>query len=152
VTRERAFSRPGLHFGAVTVTDSTGRSTTAVAAVQVTRPAPPAFAGVTIPKQTVKVSKTGVAAVKLRCPLGTVGACAGTVTLSRVGDKKLGSAAVAIARGATRKVNVKLTRRTRSALQKARHLNATAAVSAHDANGTGHRTTGTIKLVAPPKH
>jgi hypothetical protein len=149
ITRERAFSRAGLHFAAVTVTDSTGRSSTAVAAVRVTRPALPPFGGVTIPKQTVKVSKSGVAGVKLRCPLGTVGACAGKVTLSRAGDKKMGTATVAIARGATRKVSVKLTRRSRKALKKARRLNVTASVSAHDTNGTSHRTKGTIKLVAP---
>jgi hypothetical protein len=149
VTRERAFSRAGLHFAAVTVTDSTGRSTTAVAAVRVTRPPVPPFAGVTIPKQTVKVSKSGVAGVKLRCPLGTVGACAGKITLSRAGDKKMGTATVAIARGATRKVSVKLTRRSRTALKKARRLNVIAAVSAHDTNGTSHRTKATIKLVAP---
>jgi hypothetical protein len=149
VTRERAFSRAGLHFAAVTVTDSTGRSTMAVAAVRVTRPALPPFAGVTIPKQTVRVSKSGIAAVKLRCPLGTVGACGGSITLSRAGDKKMGKASVAIARGATRKVNVKLTKRARTALRKAKRLNATAAVTAHDANGTSRRTKGTIKLVAP---
>ena len=149
VTRERAFSRAGLHFAAVTVTDSTGRSTMAVAAVRVTRPTPPPFAGVTIPKQTVRVSKSGVAAVKLRCPLGTVGACTGSVTLSRAGDRKMGRASVAIARGATRKVNVKLTRRARAALKKAKRLNVTATVSGRDANSTGRRTKSTIKLVAP---
>jgi hypothetical protein len=150
VVRERGFSRAGLHFAAVTVTDSTGRSTTAVASVLVTRPVLPPFAGVTIPKQTVKASKSGIASVKLRCPLGTVGACAGKITLSRVGDKKMGTATVAIARGATRRVSVKLTRRARAALKKARRLNVSAAVSAHDTNGTSHRTKGTIKLVAPP--
>ena len=149
VTRERGFSRAGLHFAAVTVTDSTGRSSTAVAAVRVVRPELPPFAGITIPKQTVKVSRSGVAAVKLRCPLDTVGLCAGKITLSRVGDKRLGSTSLSIARGATRKVNVQLTRRARTALTKARRLNVTAAVSAHDTNGTSHRTRGTIKLVAP---
>jgi hypothetical protein len=149
VTRERSFSRAGLHFAAVTVTDSTGRSTMAVAAVRVTRPEVPPFAGVTIPKQTVKVSRSGIAGLKLRCPLGTVGACSGKLTLSRAGDKKMGTAAVAIARGVTRKVNVKLTRRARKALAKAKRLNVTVAVSARDANATGHRTKGTIKLVAP---
>jgi hypothetical protein len=149
VTRERGFSRAGLHFAAVTVTDSTGRSTTAVAAVRVTRPALPPFAGVTIPKQTVRASKSGLVAVKLRCPLGTVGACAGKITLSRVGDKRMGTATVAIARGATRKVNVKLTRRARAALKKAKRVNVTAAVAGRDANGTSHRTKATIKLVAP---
>jgi hypothetical protein len=149
VTRERAFSRAGLHFAAVTVTDSTGRSSTAVAAVRVIRPELPPFAGITIPKQTVRVSKSGIAGVKLRCPLGTVGACSGTVTLGRAGDRKMGSASVAIARGATRKVNVKLTRRGRAALKKAKRLNATVTVAGRDANGTAHRTKGTIKLVAP---
>jgi hypothetical protein len=55
----------------------------------------------------------------------------------------------AIARGATRRVSVKLSKRTRAALVKSRRLNVTAAVSAHDANGTTRRTKGTIKLVAP---
>lgn len=149
VTREHAFSRAGLHFAAVTVTDSTGRSTTGVAAVRVTRPELPPFAGVTIPKQTVRASKSGVAGVKLRCPLGTVGACTGTVTLSRAGDRRMGAASVAIARGTTRKVNVRLTRRGLAALKKAKRLNATVTVAGRDANGTGHRTKGTIKLVAP---
>jgi hypothetical protein len=149
VSAKQGFSRAGLHFATVTVTDSTGRSATATVAVRVSAPPMPAFAGVTIPKQTLMMSRKGVAAVKLRCPLGTVGACTGRLTLSRAGDKHAGAVSFAIARGATRRVSVKLSKRTRAALVKSRRLNVTAAVSAHDANGTTRRTKGTIKLVAP---
>jgi hypothetical protein len=46
-------------------------------------------------------------------------------------------------------VSVKLSKRTRAALAKARRLNVTAAASAHDANGTTRRSKATVKLVAP---
>ncbi len=149
MTFERGFSTPGLHFGTVTVTDSTGRSSTATATVRVTAPPLPQFAGVAIPKQTVKVSKKGLAKVKLGCPADTVGACSGKLTLTRASDRNMGAVTFAVARGATRAVTVKLTSRARTALKKAKRLNSTAKSTARDANGTTRHTSGTIKLVAP---
>jgi hypothetical protein len=149
VSFARGFSTAGLHFGTVTVTDSTGRSTSATTTVRVSAPRPPKFAGVGIPNQTVKVSKQGLTKVKLRCPADTVGACTGKLTLTRASDKNMGAANFAIARGATRTVTVKLTKRARAALKKAKRLNATAKSTAHDTNGTTKRSSGTIKLVAP---
>jgi hypothetical protein len=149
VSGERAFSRRGLHSATVTVTDSTGRSTMASVTVRVGAPERPTFAGVAIPPQTVRVSKKGLAKVRLRCPADTVGACSGKLTISRAADRNMGSVAFAIARGGTRGVTVKLTKRARTALLKAKRLNATARSSAHDTNRTTKGTSGTIKLVAP---
>jgi hypothetical protein len=149
VSHEHAFSRRGLHSATVTVTDSTGRSTTAAVTVRVGAPERPSFAGVAIPPQTVKVSKKGLAKVRLRCPADTVGACSGKLTISRAADRNMGSVAFAIARGGTRGVTVKLTTRARTALLKAKRLNATVRSSAHDTNRTTKGTSRTIKLVAP---
>jgi hypothetical protein len=150
VSHMRAFSTAGLHFATVTVTDSTGRSSTATATVRVTTAVLPAFAGVAIPsRQTVKVSRQRVAGVKLSCPGGTVGACAGTLTLTRSSGHKLGAASFSIARGVSRKVSVKLSASAFNSLRKSKRQNSTAVSVAHDANGTSKRTTRAIKLVAP---
>jgi hypothetical protein len=150
VSHMRAFSTAGLHFATVTVTDSTGRTSTATATVRVTKAVLPAFAGVAIPsRQTVKVSRQRVAAVKLSCPAGTVGACVGTLTLTRSGGHKLGAASFSIARGVSRKVSVKLSTSAFQSLRRSKRQNSTAVSVAHDANGTSKRTTRVIKLVAP---
>jgi hypothetical protein len=150
VSRDRAFSRRGLHSATVTVTDSTGRTTTATVTVRVSAPALPPFAGVVIPKQTVRASKKGVAKVKLRCPAATVGACAGRLTLRRASGQQLGAVSFSLARGATRRVSVRLSSSARTLLRMSKRLNVTAVSVAHDANRTTRRTSGTVKLLAPP--
>src|SRR5256714_36355 len=137
---QHAFSAPGAHFGTVTVTDATGRATTATAGVFVRVPS---FAGVTIKKQTVKVSKKGVAKVKVGCPAGTGRACGGRLTLAGK------SAVFAIAPGGNRGVTVKLSKAKLKALGKAKRLKLVATAVAHDKNATSNTTTGRLTLVAP---
>jgi hypothetical protein len=141
---QRSFSAAGLHFGTVTVSDSTGRSATATAAVFVTAPPPPAqFAGVTIAKQKVRATKKGAVKVKVGCPAGTAGSCAGALTL---GGQK---ATFSIAPGAANSVTVKLSKAKLKALRKAKRLNITATAVAHDANGSSKTSTGKLTLLAP---
>ena len=140
-----AFSSPGSHFGIVTVTDSTGRSATAAVSVAITKPAPsPAFAGVKIAKQTVRVSRRGVAAVKVACPASTAaGPCTGGLTLA--GRR----ASFKIATGKTKKVAVKLSKPTLKTLRKHGRLHTTATARAHDAAGAAKTTHGKVTLLTP---
>ena len=145
-TVQHAFSSPGAHFGAVTVTDPTGRADTATAGVFVTVPVttpPPIFAGVTIAKQTVRVSKKGVAKVQVGCPAATVGACAGTLALAG------GRAAFSIAPRLIRNVTVRLSKGKLGALRKKKRLKVSATALAHDVNGSSKTSTGKITLLAP---
>jgi hypothetical protein len=141
---QRSFSAAGLHFGTVTVSDSTGRSATATAAVFVSAPPPPPqFAGVSIAKQTVRATKKGGVKIKVGCPAATAGACAGTLTL---GGQK---ATFSIAPGAANSVTVKLSKAKLKALRKAKRLDITATAVAHDANGSSKTSTGKLTLLAP---
>jgi hypothetical protein len=146
-TASHSFTTPGSHFGIVTVTDPAGRSASATASVLVTKPPPapaPTFAGVTIAKQTVRVSKRGVAAVKVKCPASTAaGPCAGRLTL--VGRK----ASFRVATGKTKKVAVKLSKATLKALRKKGRIKTTATARAHDAKGTSKTTHGKVTLLTP---
>jgi hypothetical protein len=137
---QRTFSTPGLHFGTVTVTDSTGRSASATAAVRV---AFPPFNGVTIAGGKVRASKKGVLKVKLSCPPSTAGACIGTLSLDG------GKTSFSIPRGVPRTVSVKLPKRSLRALRKKRKQKLTATVAAHDANGTPRTTKLKLTLLAP---
>src|SRR3954468_3562404 len=114
---QRTFSTPGLHFGTLTVTDSTGRSTSATAAVRV---AFPPFNGVTIAGGKVRASKKGVVRVKLSCPPGTAGACIGTLSLD--GAKT----SCSIPRGVPRTVALKLSKRALKLLRKKKKQQLTA--------------------------
>lgn len=149
-TVQHAFATAGVHSGTVTVTDSTGRAATATATVSVQAvPPPPPFGGVTIKTRKVRESKKGVVVVIVGCPARTAGSCAGTLTLTGPGVKKLGQAAFAITPGATRKVSVKLSKSVLSALRKAKRLKATATAVAHDANASPKRTSGKLTILAP---
>jgi PKD repeat protein len=144
---QHAFSTAGLHAGTVTVRDSTGRTSTATALVRVSR-SPVPFAGVSIPKQNVKVSKKGVAKVKVRCPAAARGRCSGTLKLAAKLRKRktIGSKAFSIKPGATGAVNVKLSKAARGRLRKNHRLNATATATAKDASGLTKVGAGTLVL------
>ncbi len=142
----RTFSASGVHFGTVTVTDSTGRSSTATASVFVAEPSPPGpipFAGVTIAKQTVRASKKGVVAVKVGCPAATAASCTGTLRLGG------GSKAFSIKSAATRKVSVRLSRKTRKQLARNKRLHLRASAKAHDGNGSARNSSGQITVLRP---
>jgi hypothetical protein len=136
---QHSFSTQGTHFGTVTVTDSTGRSTTATAAVLVHLP----FAGVTIPKQKVRASKKGKVPVKVSCRATTVGACAGTLTLG--GGRKV----FTIRPGRTGTVTVKLSTAKLNMLRKKAQLKLTATARARDSLGAKKTTTGGLTVLAP---
>jgi PKD domain-containing protein len=136
---QHSFSKPGTHFGTVTVTDSTGRGTTATATVLVHLP----FAGVTIPKQTVRASRKGKVPVKVSCRATTVGACAGTLTLGS------GKRVFTIRSGRNVTVVVKLSKATLKALRKKTQLKLTATAAARDALGARKTTTGRLTVLAP---
>jgi hypothetical protein len=153
---QHAFAAPGRHTAIVTVTDATGRSTAAAASVLVAEPSPPLlpppFAGVSIAKQRVKVSRKGVAKVKVACPADASGTCAGTLTLTaklRKKRVKIGSRRFDIAAGNTGRVAVKLSKGSRAALRKKGRLTALATGTAHDASGLTKVGTGTLTLIAP---
>jgi hypothetical protein len=137
---QRTFSTRGLHFGTVTVSDSTGRSATAAASVVVVFPP---FAGVTVGTGKVRASKKGGVKVKVSCPAGTVGSCAGTLALA--GAK----ASFSILPGATRTVTVKLSKSKLKTLRKKKRLKVTATAVAHDVNGTARTSTAAVTLLAP---
>lgn len=140
---QHTFATPGLHFGTVTVTDSTGRSATATTSVTVPKP-PPLFTGVTIAKQKVRASKEGVVKVKLRCPPSATGSCRGTLTLLGKG------AGFRIAPRRTASVAIKLPGRKLKLLRRRGTLRATARASARDASGgAAKRSSGKITLLRP---
>ena len=137
---QRTFSSPGTHFGTVTVTDATGRSATATASVFV---AFPPFAGVTIAKGKARASKKGALKVNLSCPAGTVGSCAGTLTLDGA------RANFSIPAGATKAVTVKLSKAKLKALRRKKRQSFTASAVAHDVNGVARTSTARLTLLAP---
>jgi hypothetical protein len=137
---QRSFSTPGLHFGTVTVTDSTGRSATASASV-VIPPLP--FAGVTIASQRVRASKLRLVKVAVGCPQATAASCAGVLSLAGR------TTTFFFAPGTTRKVSLKLSAKTFKKLRKKKQLKFTATAVAHDANGSQHTSTGKITLLKP---
>jgi hypothetical protein len=137
---QRTFSTPGLHFGTVTVTDPSGRSATATASAVV---AFPPFAGVAIGAGKVRASKKGVLKVKVSCPLGTAGLCAGTLGVDG------GNAAFSMPPGAQRSVAVKLPKSKLKLLRKKRKQKLTATAAARDANGTPKTSTVKLTLLAP---
>jgi hypothetical protein len=137
---QRTFSTPGLHFGTVTVSDPSGRSVTATAAVRI---AFPPFNGVTIAGGKFRASKRGALKLKVSCPGGTAGSCAGTLNLDG------GRTSFAIAPGVTKFVTVKLPRAKLKTLRKRKKQKLTVTAAAHDANGTPRTSTAKVTLLAP---
>jgi hypothetical protein len=154
VSLARTFSASGLHFATVTVTDSTGRSSTATASVFVAEPSPPpplpTFAGVSIAKQKVKVSRKGVAKVRVKCPAAASGSCTGKLKVTAKLRKRvtIGSKAFSIPAGKTAAVSVKLSKAARARVRKNGRLNAIATGTAKDANGLTKVGTGTLVLTS----
>jgi hypothetical protein len=144
------FATPGRHSATLAVMDSTGRRTTATEYLDTPAP-PPKFAGVSIAKQTLNVSRQGVAKVKVKCPKTASGSCAGTLKLTAKLRKRvrIGSARFTISAGKTRGVNVKLSRKARAKLRTNGRLNAVATGTSKDASGLTKAGTGTLVLLRP---
>jgi hypothetical protein len=143
-TVAHAFTSAGPHLATVTVSDGTGRSSTASVTLVVTvTPAP--FRGVTIAKQTVRVSRKGVAKVKVACPKAARGSCAGTLKLGLLGK----ATRFTIKRGATRAVGAKPPKARLKALRQAKRLTLTATAVSHVGKGGSKTTSGRVTLRAP---
>jgi hypothetical protein len=113
-------------------------------------PAPPppviapasGFAGVRLVSRTLSFTGRAVT-LKLRCPAGTAGGCAGTTRLTarRV---RLGRARFAIPAGHARTVKVRVSRAGRRLLARSRRVAGRDASAARD--GTGHARTTTARV------
>jgi PKD domain len=140
---QRTFSSPGLHFGTVTVTDSTGRSATSTASVVLPAPGPPAFPGAVLAPQRVRASKGRLVKVVVGCPAEAIGSCAGTLSMA---GRQL---TFFHAPGTTHKLGVKLSKKAFKKLKKKKRLNFTATAVAHDANGSAKMSTAKITVLKP---
>jgi hypothetical protein len=135
----RIFRTQGYHFGAIKVTDSTGRSTTGAASVFVELP----FRGLTIAKQKVRASKRGKVTLKVSCPRTTIGTCSGTLQLGG------GSAAFVVGAGSAKNVVVKLSKAKLKSLRGRRQLKLTATAASRDAFSNQKATSGKVTVLAP---
>lgn len=143
--------------GQVALCNGTGAATKTVSVV-----VPHAFGGVVLRKQTVK-AKGRKALVKLTCPAGIEGPCAGSLTLKapRGGSaqksakrlRTVGTGKFSIAAGLTRKVKVKITKAAAKRVRVRGLLMTTAIATAHDGFGTQKTTGAKVKLKrAKPRH
>jgi hypothetical protein len=106
--------------------------------------------GVGIADQTVPV-KRGRAAIRLTCPKGVTGTCAGTLSLRSSAGRRgrklaLGSSRFAIRAGSAKRVKVKLTTKGKRAMRRRATLRARALSVAVNALGTKRKTGGNVKL------
>jgi PKD domain len=137
---QRTFLTPGVHFGTLTVTDTTGLTSTATATVFV---AYPPFPGVAVRHGKVRASRRGAVKLDVSCPATTAGRCAGTLTLDGA------RSTFSIPAGASKPVKVKLSKAKLKTLRRRRRQTFTARVVAHDANGTSRTSTARLTLLAP---
>ena len=116
-------------------------------------PAPPAFTGVAILTKNARSDSKGRVSVKMRCSATAVGDCSGRLTLkAKVGRKRvtLASARFVIASGKSKTVRLKLNRRRRGQLKKAKKLRGSLSASAVDARGGKSKVkSGRLGLKAP---
>jgi hypothetical protein len=121
------------------------------------------FAGLTVKRQTLRLSRRGAASVNVLCPASTVGACTGTLRLTirvRVvvrshGKRRrvlrtvtLGSIRFKVAAGRHATLAVKLTRAATARVKRARSLRATGTAAASD--GLRRRATTTALITLRP--
>ncbi len=108
----------------------------------------PAFAGVSLANQTVRV-RGALASVRVGCPADVVAPCRGTLALTaRAAGKalRLGKGAFTIEPGQDALVAVKLSAKSLKLLAPGKTLSATATANARDGAGTGATSTARIKL------
>jgi hypothetical protein len=112
---------------------------------------PKLFNGITLFPRTVRVTRKGVAALKLKCPAAALVSCAGAETILLGKTRKLGSMAFTIAPGKTAKVKVKLKRKARKLLARKRKLTTRQVVVSHDSRNLPVTTRGKLTLKAPKR-
>jgi DNA-binding beta-propeller fold protein YncE len=123
------------------------------------------FAGVAAHSQTVKISKSGLARISVRCPRGTFGSCIGTLTLVTAGKVRvprkgrarraakrllLGQAGFNITSGKAVKIPVQISKAGRKVIARRRFLKSKATILAHDRLLTSRKTAFSVRL-KPPK-
>jgi hypothetical protein len=128
--------------------------TTAPAATGGQQPPPGSFAGVKLLSSRLAL-KRGVIVVKLSCPAGTAGKCAGVTKLTarrpRTASRAattvgLGRAAFSISAGGQAKAKVKVSRAGRRLFAHTRRLRGRAASAAHDAAGLSKTTSARVTI------
>ena len=116
---------------------------------------PVAFAGLSILTKNVRADSKGRVSVNLRCPAAAVGNCKGKITLKakiKRNPVTLASARFSIAPGKSKRVRLKLSRKRRGQLRRAKKLKATLSVSAVDARGGKSKVkSGKLTLKAPKR-
>ncbi len=129
------------------------QSFTAVPAATGTQP-PGSFAGVKLISSRLLLRR-GFIVVKLSCPAGTAGKCAGNTKLSArrraAGSRaartvKLGRAGFSIAAGGQAKVKVRVSRAGRRLFAHTRRLRGRAATAAHDTAGRSKTTSARVTI------
>ena len=99
--------------------------------------------------RTVRVSKRGIAAVRVTCPQAEV-RCRVTVKLKR-GGKWIARKTLTVPGYTTRTFALKLSKATRSKLARSRRLRVTAVVTARDAAGNSRTKQSRMTLLAPSR-
>ena len=99
--------------------------------------------------RTVRVSKRGIAAVRVTCPQAEV-RCRVTVKLKR-GGKWIARKTLTVPGYTTRTFALKLSKATRSKLARSRRLRVTAVVAARDAAGNSRTKQSRMTLLAPSR-
>jgi plastocyanin len=113
-------------------------------------PPPPTFAGVKVVRHTVRVTRSRIAGVRVTCPAGTAGSCAGRLTLTA--GVRVARRSLSIPAGETATVKLRLSRVAFRKLEKRRRLRVGLAFDVHDGNGTDSRQPNErITLKAPAR-
>jgi hypothetical protein len=156
---QHAFSMLGAHSATATATDSAGVSGTGRAGVSVVDSTAPAFA---VKGGSVRLTKRGVAAVRLTCPATELsGPCDGTLVL-RTANKllapaakrkrlRLGRTAFSIAAGKSRKVKVRLSKRNRRLVARRGRVKIVATADVHDRAGNRVKVSRKLTLLRPKR-
>jgi hypothetical protein len=152
---QHAFAAAGPHTATASATDPAGVTGTGAATVIVLDTTAPALK---ISRRAVRLTRTGVAAVALRCPVDEVsGPCQGRLTLrtvrklehprSEVAKRiRLGSRRFSIPAGRTVKVRVKLSKANRRLVTALRRLRVSALATVHDQAGNSRAARSRFKL------
>ena len=154
---QHSFAAAGTHTATASATDPAGVTGTGAATVIVSDTTAPALR---ISRRAVRLTRRGVAAVALRCPVDEVsGPCQGRLTLrtvrklerprSAVAKRiRLGSRRFSIPAGRTVKVRVKLSKANRRLVTALRRLRVGALAAVHDQAGNSSSARSRFKLRA----
>jgi plastocyanin len=144
-TTTTSFATAGPHTVHLQVVDDHGKGS-AVAAATVVVPAPPSgggggggsappFAGVKLSVTKVKVGANRIAAIRVACPAGAAGGCAGKLTLADRA-KRVASKSFTAAAGKAATVKLRLSAAEARKLRRRHRLRLTLTIASHD--GAGH--------------